>query len=884
MTTLHTPLLERADFFEELELGLRSAIGGSGSVFLVCGEAGIGKTTLLDALAMRCGEGGTRCLRGSCDALFTPRPLGPLLDIAHTAGGRLRALTSGEPDREALFAAFLDEVRRPGGTLVIFEDVHWADEATLDLLKFLGRRIRDVPALLVATFRDDELPPRHPLRGVLADLPRAAVHRLALPRLSEAAVAELARLAGRPADGLHALTSGNPFFVTEILASDGAVPASVRDAVFARAVRLDAAGREVLDAVSLAPGRVEHWLVRALVRPGPETLSACLATGVLERRADGLAFRHELARMAWEDTVDPTKARRLHARALRALEGTDRERPDVARLVHHAARAGDRDTLLRVAPEAGREAARLGSHREAAAHFATASGVAADLPPAERANLLEALALECSLTGENQRARRAREDALAIRRQQGDRRRQSVNLRWLARLAWFEGDEESVHRHTRAAIDIVEPEGPCPELAMAYSALSQACMSAEHVEEAISWGERAIAMATEVEDDPTQIHALNNVGSARLLRGDETGRAALERSLTMALDRGLHDDAARALLNLAEIAVDFRDAARARELTDEAIRFCTERDLDPYALCVVGARSLWRFWRGDWAGAAEDAETVLHHPRVPPVDRIPALVVLGRMRMRRGDPGAEPLLREALELAAPTGELHRLAPVAAARAELEWLSARPDQAAAEVRPTYELARRRTNPWALGELGFWLWRVGRPPPRADLERMAEPYARQIGGDWRSAADAWRRLGFPFERALALCHADDDGPAREALSLLQGLGARRSAEVVAAELRRHGRRGLPRGPRRTTRINPANLTSRQLQVLALMAEGLTNVEIGRSLFIAPKTVEHHVSAVLSKLEAPTRTAAVGRARALGVLPGSRPAKHRGAGLQR
>ena len=865
-------LLERATHLEALETALADAVGGAGSVALVSGEAGIGKTSLVDAFVARTGAPGTRCLRGSCDALFTPRPLGPLHDVAHAVGGRLRALALGDTRREELFGALLDELGRTRGTLLVFEDVHWADEATLDLLKFLGRRIRDTSTLLVATFRDDELPPRHPLRGVMADLPRASVRRLTLARLSEAAVAELAVRAGRSAKGLFALTSGNPFFVTEVLASDGAVPASVRDAVFARAGRLDGEARAVLDAVSLAPGRLERRLLVALLDPSPQAVEDCLAAGILEARGEGLAFRHELARRAWEDTVGGEAARSLHARILAALGeegGTDVPR---ARLVHHAARAADRDTLLRVAPEAAREAARVGAHREAAAHYATAIEVADGLPEGERADLLEALALECYLTGEGGRAQRAFEEALEVRRRLGDRRRQSIALRWLARLAWFRGDEEEVHRQARAAIEVAEPEGPCPELAMAYSTRSQMCMCAEENDEAIAWGERAIALAERLGDEATMAHALNNVGCARLNRGDETGRAQLERSLAIATDRGLQDDVARGRLNLSEIAVDWRDREHAEAYLDEAIRFCVERDLDPYALCVMGARALWRLWRGAWEEASREAELVLGHPRVPRVDRIPALVVLARLRARRGDPGARPLLDEALELARPTGELHRIAPVAAARAEIEWLAGDPNAAAHEARFGYELALRRTNPWALGELAAWLWRAGEPVPEDVVAGCAPPYAATMRGAWRAAAAAWEVLGFPYERALALAEADAEAPAREALNILHELGARRTADVVAAELRDRGHRGLPRGPRATTRGNSAGLTTRQLQVLGLLAEGLSNAEIAARLFIAPKTAEHHVSAILDKLGAPTRLAAVTRARDLGVLPTS------------
>src|SRR5258706_7821330 len=298
-------LLERERSFADLSAWLDAAAKLGGCIVLVGGEAGIGKTALLQEFARLLPD--KRVLWGACDALFTPRPLAPLHDIARqTQGALLAAITSGA-HRDVIFSAALDELER-AATLVVFEDLHWADEATLDLLKYLGRRISRRHPMLAVTFRDDESGPRHPLRLVIGDLPRVSTHRLTLSPLSEPAVAQLARQAGRLAKGLHDITSGNPFFVTEALAATtGTVPATLRDAVLARAARLSAGAREVAELACIVPGKTEGWLLAGAVAPDEASIEGCLGIGMV-RDADGAPpFCPELARRALEGSLSPSR-------------------------------------------------------------------------------------------------------------------------------------------------------------------------------------------------------------------------------------------------------------------------------------------------------------------------------------------------------------------------------------------------------------------------------------------------------------------------------------------------------------------------------------------------------------------------------------------------
>ena len=248
MTHTETMLLERDAQLAALGDYARDAKAGEGRLVFVGGEAGIGKSALVERLAQDLPD--ARWSWGACDGLFTPRPLGPLFDLAGQLGGELAELCRSRAPRDELFGALLRQATAPGPLdVLVIEDAHWADEATIDLLRFLGRRIRSASVLLIATYRDDALHPADPLRLALGELAsHRSTRRISLAPLSEPAVAALARGSGLAAAEIFRLTGGNPFYVTEVLqAGQDAVPPSARDAVLARAGRLTPAAREVLD-------------------------------------------------------------------------------------------------------------------------------------------------------------------------------------------------------------------------------------------------------------------------------------------------------------------------------------------------------------------------------------------------------------------------------------------------------------------------------------------------------------------------------------------------------------------------------------------------------------------------------------------------------------
>ncbi|MFF4779087.1 AAA family ATPase [Microtetraspora fusca] len=859
-------LWERSGTLDLLADLLRESARG-GRVAVVAGEAGIGKSVLVTEFVRRCGPAAW-VLWGGCDRLITPRALGPLHDIGRQTRGVLAERLNAGAAQEELFTAFLDEISGPPQRprpVVVVEDAHWADEATLDWLIWSGRRIGRMPVLFVVTYRDDEVGAEHPLRGALATLPGAITRRLSLSPLSRECVADQADRTGRDPELVYRLSGGNPLLVTELLKAEGrAVPATVQDLVLDRLRLLPRPARELAHLVSVIPTRADA----AVVAGAPDLVDMCVDAGVLVPSGDGVSYRHELLRSAVEDALSPARRAALHRRVLGVLAGVPGVDP--GRLVHHATQAGDEAAVLRYGQVAGAGAARQGAHREATAHYRSAAVYADRLPAEEQAELLEAYAFQAYLAGLAEEGLQARWAALAVRENLRHPEQVGENLRWISRLAWWAGNAGQAWEAAARTITVLETEPPGRQLAMAYSNRSQLHMLAGEGEAAVSWGERARTLAARLGDVETSVHAEINVSTARLTGGDETAVAALRKVHERASTLGLADHAARALVNLATSLVQLAEYEAAAPAVEHALAYATQQDLDGYVQYLLGVRAGVRLVRCDWAGALADADAALDRPVRAGVAVVPALLARGRIQAARGEREARVTLDEAARQAERTGEVQRVCPVAAARSEYFLLYGDAKRAAEEARHGLDLAVRANHSVYIGELAYRLWRAGEDgSPGAG----ARPYQMMIDGDWAGAAAEWARRGAAYMRVEALA-GGDQGAAAEALRVLDELGATRVAERLRAQLRRRGFTQVPRGPRRTTAANPGGLTLRQAEVLALLVEGLSNAEIAGRLSLSVKTVDHHVSAVLDKLGVANRGQAVAAAHRLNLV--RKPAK--------
>ncbi|MFO7681777.1 MAG: LuxR C-terminal-related transcriptional regulator [Chloroflexota bacterium] len=697
--------------------------------------------------------------------------------------------------------------------------------------------------------------------GDLAASP--AARRIALAPLTPPGVQRL--IGERPLDAaaLYQQTGGNPFFLTELLAAGGAgVPLTVRDAVLARAARLSLSGRAVLDATAVIGLRIEPWLVTAVMRAEAAAVSECLDVGMLLGQSNLFTFRHELARQVILDAIPPHQLNFLHQAILDELKTFPLTQNDHARLAHHAAAAVDREAVLTYARAAGKEAAALGMHRAAAAQYALALRYADGLPLMEQIELNEAYAL--SAQGDPARAATiaAYRRAAELARQADSPQREGFELVRLAGVLDIVGQKDEANRRLDEALAILEPLSPNRGLIDAYRLLAMKHLEQGKAATAVSYAEKSYQMALDTEQIHVIASAYQIMGLCWLPLDHQKGRAYLEDCLKLSLDHKQYWSAAALYPNLFMTCIDVYQLAQAEQLLSAALPYTTERDMDAATRTVEAWQAMLYLFQGRWSECRAVADALLGRRRLEPGSRNPGLAAKGRLLARLGEAaGAQALLDEALAQSLKVGNRQRMGIYYCALAEAAWLAGDQERVRQVTAVFYDVAVQNRQPGYAAELAYWRWRVGDAVETFDW--MVRPFTLEIHGDWRGAAAAWKAMGCPYEQARALAGGDNEAQ-MTALRMLEELGARPLAEIVRRQLRDAGVSIIPRGPRVTTRENPFRLTNRQLEILLLLTENLTNAEIAARLHISPKTVDHHVSAILARLDVTSREEAAELAR--------------------
>lgn len=841
-------LLERHTQLAALAAAERDAARGQGSLVLVTGEAGAGKTVLLRRFAE---QSGARFVWGMCDELVTPRPLGPFRDMfAHL---------NGQSDVGRFFDLILEELNTfPHPAVAIVEDAHWADRATLDAIRFLGRRISRTRALLVVTYRDDEVPADHPLRLTVGAVPTDDVRRVPVGPLSKQAVISLAAGTGVDPDKLYELTGGNPFYVAETLADpDAAVPLSVQDAVMARIARLGPAARACAEVASAVPGTTDVALLHACgVRDG---LDEAIRLGVLRVDGDRVAFPHELVRRSVEQSLTESRRREVNGQVLDALAERD---ADPALLAHHAVRGERVAAVVRYAPIAAQRASSMGADLEAFEHYRRALEHAGRYPDQRLLDLLDAAAHAGCLAGRYHDVRGYAIRAVELSRASGDPARLSGSLLLLADIEWHMGhgaEAQSAASEAVAALDGGDHDEP---LAAAYSVQARLAMLDHRPDEAVAWGDKAVTL---FEQAGRQVPAdlLVTVGTARAQRDPDDSKALVD-ALQTAIERRDVHAASRAYVNLGDELTLHMRYADAKPYLDEGLAYVDRHDEMGSISHLRAARARWYLDRGKWAEARLDADLAIG-PEGPSTTI--ALLVLALLQTRRGEPSAGATVADVSRRAQAAAEAQLVVPAALAEAEFRWLADDHDGVAIALEPVLVAVWRSGMSRWIGEATLWQHRIGHLgsiPVGA-----AEPYALQVAGQCRQAASAWQELGRPYEAADALADAPEPELLLEALAVLDRMGAEPRAAMVRRRLVELGLGSVPRGPRAATRSNPAGLTARQVEVLRLLGDDLTYRSIADRLHVSIKTVDHHVTAIRTKLGVCSRADAVEAGRRLGIV---------------
>ena len=870
-------LIERAEFLTALEKMFEEIQLNEGHCVLISGEAGIGKTSVTKEFT-RDKKRKSKVFTGTCDALFTPRPLGPLYDILLQMKVFDAQETSQVKDRLVLFNRFLQEVGSyPQSTIVIIEDIHWADEATLDFINFFARRITQFHCLLILTYRDDEIYHKSCLRPLLGQLPPDSFTRLKLTPLSIEAVQDLAVKRGYSGEDVYSISGGIPFYVNEILANySPGIPHNIKDSVLSVYGKLDEQAQHVCQILSILPTGFEIKYLERLEPLYADAIQKCLDFGILilrdlpvetEQAGDFIFFKHELYRRTIETSLSPFLRLILNKKVLDLFLESFEQKGELVRIVHHAKNANANELVVKYAPQAAMQAASLGAHVEASRLYYSAIEYYLGDDEDVLIKLYESYAYECYIINEIKDAIIYQEKALRIWTGRNDVEKVGDCLRILSRLWSSGGNLKKAEAIGMEAIEVFEKCSASKAKAKSLSNMSQIKMYLDLREECIYWGNKAISMANELGDEETLCQALINIGGveARMHPSREKGVTLLMQSLEIALRNTYEELAIRAYTNLVANALWIKDYAFAKKNLEEGIQYCEERDIVLGAFYLLSLNAWLNLDMGNWDEALRVASAHSASEYTLPFFKVTLFGIVAKIKIRRGD---ENILAQLLQMkdTLETREVYQLLPIFSILLEYEWIMGKTIIDNADLEFAIELATGNERVYINSEFAFWLWKSRKQT--LQVKTFFEGHQFSSMKLAKRAAEIWKQISCPYEQAVALFEGNEEDK-RKALDIMQKLGADGVYKRMKFNMRFSGIKKIPRGIRRSTMSNPANLTERELGVLELLKDGLQNKEIGAKLFISPKTVNHHVASILFKLDVNSRAKAVQEAIQLAIV---------------
>ena len=925
------------------------AFGGRGRTALVSGEAGVGKTAFLREFVKRAHSIGARVLMSECTEIDARRPFGPFMDIAHVAN-RVDTLPVAPRDAvmagtdryrlHSAFAALLADLARERPIVIVIEDLHWADEASLELFPHLARKLRDVPLLLVGTYRTDELHRRHPLRPVLAELSRNRVaDEIAVRRLSEDEVANFLREAMRlerpPTPefrrAIFETCEGNPLFMEEVLralvergdveyregswrrtkeVADIAIPDTLRDAVLERFTMLPAETQSVLRYAAVIGQDFDFDLLLRVTGSEDADLVGALRASIdaqliVERAdeegTDRYSFRHALTRESVLLELLQPERRRMHSSVGEAIESRagDEATAQAEELAYHFDEARDDHRAFRYHDLAARESYRLFAFARAARHLERAVELAGD-DEAALGVLQLRLADAADLAAMPRRALRVAEEARRWFEDAGDTRGAGLALTRIASYRWVLGEARVARSAAEDAVRLLEPLGKSQELAGAYAQVARLAYLDLDFSTAAEWGQRGVDMAREQVALSIEADSLITLGSADGQLGRTQGVARLREGIDLASAHDMVGVAMRGYHNLwialyatgssgAEVRAMYEEMfAYARlhgfrletVIGDEAFYVLASGDWDAVLKLVQEARG-----ETVWSAGLQVLEAFILAGREGPERSLPLLDV-PRRALRGASAshkifGASILARVTLLAGDARGTLEHLDGIAAdvgrglfpapeideaAVCALAAANALEDRVARdrwlEVALADEAGARRVTARAS--------RAFAQAERSVKEGSLDPAIALLG----ESAELFRQSFLFFGETLSRRRRT------ELLLRRNGAGDREAAQAELAAILPYWRRAkatwylgqlerwaadrgldfpvevLPTvaSPTRQAR---SHLTSREREVAALVASGLSNKEIAQRLVIGERTAEGHVERILGKLEFRSRS---------------------------